>query len=125
MFRENHEFKWIPKTDILKVENNGRTLVLKEGVYVTCEEKKKVLVYGTKNSQKLIENNENQIRTEYKWKLRIKTSGYVGVGFIKSDHNIYWDREFLDEYIVSCCKKNLFTFFFFKHYFLRFQWNKL
>ena len=105
MFRENHEFKWIPKTDILKVENNGRTLVLKEGVYVTCEEKKKVLVYGTKNSQKLIENNEKQKTTEYKWNLKIDQFGYVGVGFIKSEQNYKWDEEFLDDYIAICCKK--------------------
>ena len=74
-FKENYEFKWIAKSSYVVVENNGKTLKLKNSRYVTNIESKKVLVYGTKSIEEDKQKNELSKR-EYKWKIRIDKFGY-------------------------------------------------
>ena len=102
-FKENHEFKWIAKSDDVIIENNGKTLKLIENSsYVTNIESKKVLVYGTKSIEEDKQKNELS-KKEYKWKIRIDKSTYVIFGFIRSDQQYNWNSEIYDEFSSIIC----------------------
>ena len=111
IFKENYEFKWIPKTNLFQTENNGKTLITRlDSRYVSCQERKKVLVNGLKTKRTKNGNNEKE---EYKWKIRIDKFGYLGVGFAQSDYQYNWEREVsLNNKSVIVCN-NLFYFIYF------------
>jgi hypothetical protein len=94
-------FKWIPKImDGTELSNNGKTLAFKGSGFLSCEEKKKVLVNGLKTNRK-----ENEFIKEYKWKIRIDEYKYICVGFSLSDFEYDWGREIsLQPKSVIICK---------------------
>ena len=114
IFKENYEFKWIPKTNYFQTENNGKTLITRlRSRYVSCQERKKVLVNGLKTKRTKNGNNEKE---EYKWKIRIDKYDYLGVGFAQSDYKYNWEGEVsLQNKSVIVCNNliYLFSLFFF------------
>ena len=114
IFKENYEFKWIPKTNYFQTENNGKTLITNGWVeYLSCQERKKVLVNGLKTKRTKNGNNEKE---EYKWKIRIDKYDYLGVGFAQSDYKYNWEGEVSSQNksVIVCNNLiYLFSLFFF------------
>ena len=128
MLRENFEFKFIPKNQFLTSSNNGKTISIDQDFdYVSCQERKKVLVNGI-NTKRIENENEYEYeyeneKKEYKWKIRIDKFNYIGVGFAQSDYEYNWEGEVSLEKnsIIVCNLKDYFSLFYFQFYFRKFR----